>query len=291
MAARPPRRYGRFVAVALVVAIVVGASLYAYSYTGTTPAQTRSTSTTTTSCYTANDLANPVHYAFTIAVNYTGQWKATAVGYSGAGENNSSAANPFFVDCFTGSGVGLIHFSDWNPGGQATLQVAAQKADASSGNLTVTMTYGSSNSLTTTNSTVLPSGSATTTGTMVGSTAVASGPATPLVSTSTAGTQLYDVTFMQAGDCSPSEYVAPWSVTLGSETIAQPANGTLPATGGFTTDQALSTIAFSVPDGVYQYSISPTGDFSSNSGVVTVDGTGVLVMVYGPAIGCVTTTG
>src|SRR5208282_2925219 len=202
-----------------------------YSYTGTSAATSSTSSTTTTSCYSTNDLANSLHYAFTIAVNYTGQWNATAVGYSGGGENDSSAAHPYFVDCFTGSGVGLIHFSDWNSGGQVTLQVVAQKTDAGDGNLSMTMTYGSSNSLTQTDSTTLPGGSAMVTGTMVGSTAVVSSPTTSTSTAAGTGTQLYDVTFQQLGDCSPAFYVAPWSVTLGSETIAQPSNATLPATG------------------------------------------------------------
>jgi hypothetical protein len=283
-----PRRHIKLAAALVIVVAALSAVLYVYSEKGI-PGATLSPatdSTTAASCYSTNDLANSFHYAFTISVNYTGQWNATAVGYSE--ENNSVATTPYFVDCFTGSGVGLIHFSDWNPGAQATLQVVAQKTDAGDGNLTIAMTYGSANSLTITNSTTLPHGSATVTGTMVGSTAVASSPPT---STSTAGTQLYDVTFQQVGDCSPPEYVAPWSVTLGNETIAQPSNATLPATGGFSTDPAFSTIVFSVPEGIYQYSISPTGEFSASSGVVTVDGLGVTVMVYGPAIGCVTTTG
>ncbi len=35
--------------------------------------------------------------------------------------------------------------------------------------------------------------------------------------------QLYNVTFQQAGACSPAVYVLPWSVTLGNTTEAQPA--------------------------------------------------------------------
>jgi hypothetical protein len=276
----------RLGALLVTAAVVIGAGIYASTLFGTptTASQTATnTPTTSTSCAPTDDLAPPRHFAFNVAVNYTGPWNATAEGYSGD--------TPAFIECYTGSGVGLFYLSDWDQGGQATLQIVAQKAGSGSGNLTISITFGATNSMTEENSTSLPGGSATITATILDNAAVASN---FTATTSTAGgTRLYDVTFQQLGDCSPPVYVVPWSVTLGSVTIAQPSNATLPITSepsnSSQTNQTLSTIVFSVPDGSYQYTVSPKGTFSSDYGSVTVNGTGVLVTVNAPAIGCKTT--
>jgi hypothetical protein len=288
-----PRSYARLGAMVVIAAVVIGAGIFASTLFGTATKapQTAATAPTTSSCSPTSDLAAPRRFAFNIAVNYTGRWEATATGYSPTAGANG--ATPAFVDCYTGSGVGLIYLSDWNEGGQATLQLVAEKTDSGGGNLTISVTFGASNSMTEANSTSLPEGSATVTATMLGEAAVVSN---FTATTSSAGaTRLYDVTFLQEGDCSPPVYVLPWSVTLGNETIAQPSNATLPIKSPPSTygpaNQSLTTIAFSVPDGVYQYTISPPGTFSSDSGSITVNGAGVLVMVYGPAIGCRTTQG
>jgi len=280
-----PRNYTRLGAAIVIAAVVIGAGVFASTLFATatmTPQKVMTTTLATTSCSPTGDFAAPRHFAFNIAVNYTGQWEATAEGYSGT--------TPAFIDCYTGNGVGLIYLSDWNQGGRATLQVVAEKTDDSNGNLSISITFGASNSMTQTNSTSLPHGSATITATILGEAAVVSNGT--LTTSSAAEARLYDVTFHQSGACSPLAYVAPWSVTLGNETIAEPSNATLPISGGSYAagpeNQNLSTIAFSVPDGVYQYSLSPSGAFASPVGSVTVNGSDVSVEVNGPVVSCTT---
>ena len=215
-------------------------------------------------------------------------------GYSGNGEtaNGSAvAATLAFIDCYSGNGVGLFYLSDWNQGGQATLQVVAEKTTPSSGNLSISMMYGGSNSMTQTNSTTLPNGSATITATILGNAAIA--PTGPPATYATSEARFYEVSFHQSGACSPSAYVAPWSVTLGNQTIAEPSGATLPIPNGTFSagpaNQNLSTIVFSVPNGVYGYRISPYGAFSPTSGTITVDGSDVSVEANGPILSCTTT--
>ena len=103
----------------------------------------------------------------------------------------------------------------------------------------------------------------------------------------------FRVTFTQSGACSPLAYVAPWSVTLGNEVEAEPASATLPIPNDTYAASPLyaddSTIVFSVPDGTYQFSISPFGPFGPDSGTVTVDGADVTVPLNGPFLSCTST--
>jgi hypothetical protein len=73
-------------------------------------------------------------------------------------------------------------------------------------------------------------------------------------------------------------------VILAAETEAEPSNATLsipssPITAGPTLVNS-SIIVFSVPDGVYQYTISPEFGFSPSSGTVRVQGDDVTIMLY-----------
>jgi hypothetical protein len=282
MTADARRNYTRLGAAVVILATIIVAGIYATSLfqTATTQSQTAvAPATTTASCSPTNDLAAPRHFAFNIAVNYTGRWGATVTGYSGV-------ATPAFIDCYTGAGLGFIYLSDWNQGGQATLHVVAQKTDFGDGNLSVRIVFGSSNSSTETNSTSLPDGSATITATMLGEAAVLQSGAT---ATGPAGPRLFEVTFHQSGACSPLAYVAPWSVTLGNETVVEPSDAALPISGGFVAGpeyQNLSTIVFAVPDGVFQYTLAPSGAFSQPAGSVTVNGTDVAVELSGPDVTC-----
>jgi hypothetical protein len=105
---------------------------------------------------------------------------------------------------------------------------------------------------------------------------------------------MHKLTFQQAGACSPAVYVLPWSVTLGNTTEAQPSNTPLPVpNGGYSAGPeppGLYTITFSVPNGVYQYSIRPQGAFYSANGNVTVSGSDVTVTLDGPVVSCTTAT-
>ena len=298
MTSERPRNYTRIGAAIVIAGVVIGAGIFASSYFATATTRTPATgtaTTTTTTCSPTSDLAAPRNFAFNVAVNFTGQWEATVKGYSGNGEtaNGSAvAATLAFINCYSGNGVGLFYLSDWNQGGQATLQVVAQKTTPGSGNLSISMTYGGSNSMTQKNSTSLPDGSATITATILGNIAIAS--TSSLATSVTSENQFYDVTFQQIGACSPAVYTAPWAVTLGDQTIAEPSNTTLPIPGGGYIAgpqfQSLSAIVFSVQNGVYQYTISPPGPFDRTSGSVTVNGTSVTVVVEGPVVSCTTTT-
>jgi len=291
-----PRSFLRLGALVVIAAAVIGAGIFASTLFGTattTPQSAATAPAATTSCSPTGDLAAPRHFAFNVAVNYTGPWRATASAYSLTGGANGSPVveTPAFVDCYTGNGVGLIYLSDWNQGGKATLQVVAEKADSGSGNLSISITFGASSFMTEKNSTSLPKGSATVTATMLGEAAVASN--FTLTASGPGGTRLYDVTFHQSGACSPLAYVAPWSVTLANQTIAEPSNATLPIPGGPYAGgpqfQNLSTIAFSVPNGLYQYRLSPSGAFAQPTGSVMVNASDVSIEVSGPVLSCATT--
>ena len=106
--------------------------------------------------------------------------------------------------------------------------------------------------------------------------------------------RLYQVAFHQLGTCN-GLYTAPWSVTLGNDTVVQPQNGTVPAPdqgfSGGPNDVVYSTIKFFVPNGVYEYAVNPTSAFNQAgygagavTGKVTVHGANVTVPVPGPFV-------
>jgi hypothetical protein len=105
--------------------------------------------------------------------------------------------------------------------------------------------------------------------------------------------RLYEVVFKQSGACSPTAYAAPWSVTLGPWTVAEPSNASLPistsngSAGPYYVNE--STIAFSVPNGDYQYRIAVGWGFGNPTGNVTVDGSDITVLLEGPFISCTST--
>jgi hypothetical protein len=106
---------------------------------------------------------------------------------------------------------------------------------------------------------------------------------------------LYNVTFQQDGACSPEFWGVPWAVTIGDHTWVQPAGTALPLNDysiGSTTNEALSTISFLLPNGFYQYEIHPSeGFFTPDSGVVNVNGADVTVNFAYTGTSCTTTIG
>jgi len=98
--------------------------------------------------------------------------------------------------------------------------------------------------------------------------------------------RLYEVAFRQMGSCSPTLFAGPWSVTLGNQTLAEPSNASLPAQGTASPQNPNDTITFSVPDGVYPYTVSPGAYFQPSSGAVRVGGSDVLVVLQGPVTSC-----
>jgi hypothetical protein len=109
--------------------------------------------------------------------------------------------------------------------------------------------------------------------------------------------ELYNVTFQQVlgPACSPGaaqqSYATPWSVTIGNDTVVQPPGTPVPITQiGQTMNTTLAKISFLLPAGSYRYEIQPSGAFPTNSGVVVVNGTGVVVMdVPAPVWPCMST--
>jgi hypothetical protein len=144
---------------------------------------------------------------------------------------------------------------------------------------------------TVTHTVLVPPGTSTSTPTITTTSTVT----TTTTTTLTVGSGLYNVTFQQIGACSPPVYTVPWAVTLGNTTEARPPGTPIPIPGGGYTvgpeTPYYYTIVFTnVPDGVYQYKITPTGPFYNTSGTVKVNGTDVSVPVDGPVVACTTTT-
>jgi len=106
---------------------------------------------------------------------------------------------------------------------------------------------------------------------------------------------LHCVVFQQLGACSPDEFWGiPWSVTIGNSTEVQPPGTTLPLDNyglGGTLNENFTVIVFSLPSGLYNFSVSPSaGFFTPTTGSVRVNGTDVLVEIAYTGTSCVTTT-
>ncbi len=92
---------------------------------------------------------------FTVEVSFRGHWNATISTYS------ALDTNPTYIhtaNCYAGSGDASIYVIPWNPSGEQTVAVIANKLDASHDNLTVGITWGAA---TRSNSTISPFGSVT----------------------------------------------------------------------------------------------------------------------------------
>ncbi len=177
------------------------------------------------------------------------------------------------------------------------------------GTVTITKTIPeTTTSISTTAFTILSTVTETPIGTPIASTATTTttitsvstrtlGNATVIVTgtlTFPAGARLYEVIFKQSGDCTPTSYAAPWSVTLGPWTVVEPSNAAFPvSTGSGAAGPSYansSVIAFSVPNGQYQYSMAVAWNFGNPSGVINVNGNDVTVVLLGPAISCTSTS-
>jgi hypothetical protein len=118
---------------------------------------------------------------------------------------------------------------------------------------------------------------------------------TTTVYTPAPGSRLYEVAFKQTGACGPPPvFAAPWSVTLGPWTVAEPANASLPivTTSGTAAPYYAnySEIVFSAPSGTYQYRIAMGWSVGNPSGNVTVSGSDTTVSVDGPFVSCTVQT-
>ncbi len=115
-----------------------------------------------------------------------------------------------------------------------------------------------------------------------------------LTTTPTGASRLFEVEFIQQGVCSdPEVWLAPWAVSLNNVTIVRPSNATLPLSessfGAGPSGENYSTISFSVPNGTYNYTVYPRS-FLGETGIVTVDGSDVLITVNGAPVSCTTRT-
>ena len=99
------------------------------------------------------------------------------------------------------------------------------------------------------------------------------------------------VVFQQLGACSPAFWAVPWSVTIGGSTVVQPHGTSLPLDNivSYTANENLSVIVFSLPDGGYHYSASPSAFFTPTSGTIEVNGADVLVQIAYTGTDCTTT--
>ncbi len=105
--------------------------------------------------------------------------------------------------------------------------------------------------------------------------------------------QLHKVTFNETGTgcgaygAQPRyaiDYVPRWYVTLGSITIVQPSNATLPLSSqgvNLPIFAMISKITFTVPDGSYPYHVS-LGYDGTYDGTAVVNGSDVVMQVIGP---------
>jgi hypothetical protein len=98
------------------------------------------------------------------------------------------------------------------------------------------------------------------------------------------------VVFQQLGACNPEFWGVPWSVTIGGTTEVQPPSAQPPgADSGLagTMDGNLTVIVFSLPDGVYNFTVRPSNEyFTPSSGVVSVNGADVLVQIAYTGTSC-----
>lgn len=113
---------------------------------------------------------------------------------------------------------------------------------------------------------------------------------------SSGSSRQYQLEFIQESNCPYGSWVVPWGVVLDNHaTGVQPTNATLPlsySNARLTSNSNYSTISFSVPNGVYNYTVVPTGFAGKQSGNVTVSGSNVEVEVWSfiTAMGCSSST-
>jgi len=114
--------------------------------------------------------------------------------------------------------------------------------------------------------------------------------------TSTSTSHLYQLEFIQESNCPYGSWLVPWAVVVNHQAVVQPSNATLPlsyAASRLTNINSSSTIWFSLPNGIYTYSILPNNfNGQEQSGNVTIDGNDnvVQVTVFITAMGCSSTT-
>ena len=150
---------------ALIMAILLVAGL-AVGYIGgvanrqtTTATVTATTVTTTTNVVcSALFVQNPEEGKtdFTVEVSFQGQWNATVKTYS------AFETTPAYLHTtcdYYGNGAATIYVVPWNPNGEQTVMVTANKLASGDGNLTVSVGWGEAFR---SNSTTSPYGSTTT---------------------------------------------------------------------------------------------------------------------------------
>ncbi len=104
---------------------------------------------------------------------------------------------------------------------------------------------------------------------------------------------LHCVVFQQLGACSPEFWGIPWSVTIGNMTEVQPPGTPLPLNNyglDGTLNSNLTVIVFSLPNGHYNFSVSPSAAFfTPTTGSVSVSGSDVLVQIAYTGTSCIAT--
>jgi len=103
----------------------------------------------------------------------------------------------------------------------------------------------------------------------------------------------YHVAFQQIeSSCSPPFWGVPWAVTINNVTKIQPESAKLPIAYLYsTTNRTLSEIDFFLPDGSYQYAVSPSQYyFTPSSGSFEVTGANITIPISYIGTTCTTTS-
>src|SRR2546427_3068517 len=139
-------------AVVLVVAVLILVAAAAFIFL-----LNNNHANSTVSCTTVPNVTRSAGSGnFAVEIFYQGRWSAVVKTYS-AFETNSTYLRS--SACYIGGGDASVYIAPWNPNGEQSVVVVAQKLEASNGNLTVSVAWGAA---TRSNSTLSPYGSVTT---------------------------------------------------------------------------------------------------------------------------------
>lgn len=152
----------RFFAFIMVILLVAGLAVgyiggIANRQTVTTTVTATTVTTTTNVLCSALFVQNPEEAKtdFTVEISFQGQWNATVKSYSAF----ETAPDYLHTTCdYYGSGPATIYVVPWNPNGEQTVMVTANKLASGYGNLTVSVGWGEAFR---SNSTISPYGSTT----------------------------------------------------------------------------------------------------------------------------------
>ena len=270
-----------FIIVVGVVALALGATI-GYSLSSGRTSSVFLESSITSNSSSKNFLFNET---FDVYVNYSGAWGLSYQTHLGAptpSDRLVESGNFFGLSPANESVTVTENNTLLDDYGYLTC-FQAQKLDNSSSLLTLEFTSSNSE-----NKTSLAFGTASL---CVGN--VFTGGTIATASTISSG--LNKIVFQESGACDPPAYVAPWSVTLGNQTLAQPPYATLPIPNdsfyASPNNSIFSQIVFYVPNGTYHYSVSPSSMLAGFPSVGTISiNSSEVINIGAPPISCTVST-